>query len=186
MNCEDAISSFQSTSEDGPTDLESRKAAEHVAGCDECRDALLGAAALHKLRDQAPVRTPENFFEQTLQSVAANTMPRETGLGFWHGMGIGGAVAATLVMAFMISIERPSSDLSSTPAAPEFVIAMNEARNVNIAIDAGHDLQGATVSVFLSGGVELAGFGSKREISWTTDLEQGVNQLQLPVVATDG
>ena len=100
-------------------------------------------------------------------------------------MGIGGAVAATLVMAFMISIERPSSDLSSAPAALEFVIAMNEARNVNIAIDAGHDLQGATVSVFLSGGVELAGFGSKREISWATDLEQGVNQLQLPVVATD-
>ena len=185
MNCEDAISSFQSTSEDGPTDLESRKAAEHVASCDECRDALLGAAALHKLRDQAPVRTPENFFEQTLQSVAANTMPRETGLGFWHGMGIGAAVAASLVMAFMIAFEAPSPEVGSASDVPQFVIALNEPRNVNIAIDAGRELRGATVSVFLAGGVELAGFGNKREISWTTDLEKGVNQLQLPVVATD-
>jgi hypothetical protein len=39
--------------------------------------------------------------------------------------------------------------------------------------------------VFLSGGVELAGFGNQREISWSTDLEQGVNQLTLPVIATD-
>lgn len=185
MNCEDAITSFQNTTENGPAHLESRKAAEHIDGCDECRDALLGTAALQKLRDQEPAKAPEDFFNRAMQSVTTNTRTQKIGFGFWHGMGIGGAVAATLVMAFMISIERPSSDLSSTPAAPEFVIAMNEARNVNIAIDAGHDLQGATVSVFLSGGVELAGFGSKREISWTTDLEQGVNQLQLPVVATD-
>lgn len=54
-----------------------------------------------------------------------------------------------------------------------------------MAIDAGREMRGATVSVFLAGGVELAGFGSRRQISWTTDLEQGVNQLQLPVVATD-
>ena len=54
-----------------------------------------------------------------------------------------------------------------------------------MAIDAGREMRGATVSVFLAGGVALAGFGSRREISWTTDLEQGVNQLRLPVVASD-
>jgi hypothetical protein len=185
MNCEDAISSFQSTTENGPTDLESRKAAEHVADCDECRDALLGAAALHKLRDQEPVRSPENFFEQTMQSVAGNTMPQAAGLGFWHGMGIGAAVAASLVMAFMISFDAPSPHGDSASAVPQFAIALHEPRNVNIAIEAGRELRGATVSVFLAGGVELAGFGNKREISWTTDLDKGVNQLQLPVVATD-
>ena len=185
MNCEDAISSFQSTTEDGATDLESRKAAEHVGGCDDCRDALLGMAALHKLRDQEPAQAPEKFFEQTMQYVTTNAVSEETGLRFWHGMGIGAAVAASLVMAFMISFDTPSPQGDSASTTPDFVIVMNEPRNVNIAIDAGRDLRGATISVFLAGGVELAGYGNKREISWTTDLEKGVNQLQLPVVATD-
>ncbi len=185
MNCEDAVSSFQSTTESGPTDLEARKAAEHVSGCDECRDALLGTAVLHKLRDQEPVQVPAGSFEQTMQSVTTNAKPRNTGFGFWHGMGIGAAVAASLTMAFMISFNTPSPQADSTLATPEFLIVMNEPRNVNIAIDAGRDLLGATISVFLAGGVELAGYGDKREISWTTDLEKGINQLQLPVVATD-
>jgi hypothetical protein len=129
-----------------------------------------------------------------MQSVTTNSLSSESGLGFWHGMGIGAAVAASLVMAFMIAFETPAPEtgaasatpeVSSASAVPHFVIVMNEARNVNIAIDAGRDMRGATVSVFLAGGVELAGFGSKREISWTTDLKQGINQLRLPVVATD-
>jgi hypothetical protein len=185
MNCEDAISSFQSTTENGPTDLESRKAAEHVAGCDECRDALLGTAALHKLRDQESGRAAEDFFRQAMQSVTTNAKPQNTGFGFWHGMGIGAAVAASLVIAFMISLNTSSPQADSTSATPEFLVVMNEPRNVNIAIDAGRDLLGATISVFLAGGVELAGYGDTREISWTTDLEKGINQLQLPVVATD-
>jgi hypothetical protein len=185
MNCEDAISSFKSTTEGGSTDLESRKAAEHIAGCDECRDALMGIAALHKLRDQEPVQVPADFFRQAMQSVTTNAKPQNTGFGFWHGMGIGAAVAASLTMAFMISFNTPSPQADSTSATPEFLIVMNEPRNVNIAIDAGRDLLGATVSVFLAGGVELAGYGNKREISWTTDLDKGVNHLQLPVIATD-
>ena len=185
MNCEDAISSFQNTTENGPTDLDASKAAEHVAGCDECRDALLGIAALHKIRDQEPVQAPANFFRQTMHNVATNAAPQNTGFGFWHGMSIGAAVAASLIMAFMISFNTPSPQADSTSTTPEFLIVMNESRNINIAIDAGRDLPGATVSVFLAGGVELAGYGDKREISWTTDLEKGINQLQLPVVATD-
>jgi len=185
MNCKDAISSFQSTTENGLTDLESRKAAEHVAGCDECRDALTGIAALHRLRDQKPVRAPADFFRQAMRSAISNANPQNTGFGFWHGMGIGAAVAASLVMAFMISFNASPPQTDSTSATPEFLIVMNEPRNVNIAIDAGRDFPGATVSVFLAGGVELAGYGNKREISWTTDLDKGINQLQLPVVATD-
>ncbi len=185
MNCEDAIAKFQSTSENAPSDLDSRKAMEHVAGCEDCRDALHGLEALHELQKRASVSAPEGLFGQIMQSVTANAKPQKTRYGFWHGVGIGGAVAATLIIAFMTSNVMRSPYMTSTPATPEFVIAMNEARNVNIAIDAGRDLQGATVSVFLSGGVELAGFGKQRKISWSTDLDQGINQLTLPVVATD-
>ena len=190
MNCEDAIARIQSKPENGepengPTDLDSRKAMEHVASCGDCRDALNGLEALHELQKGTPVSAPEGLFGRIMLNVTENLAPRKARYGFWHGVGIGGAVAATLIMAFMASTVMRSPDVTSTPATPEFVIAMNEARDVNIAIDAGRDLQGATVSVFLSGGVELAGFGNQREISWSTDLEQGVNQLTLPVIATD-
>ena len=78
-----------------------------------------------------------------------------------------------------------SMGLVGNAETPEFVIALNETRDVNVAIEAGHDLIGATVRVFLSGGVELAGYGDSREISWNTDLARGINQLTLPVIATD-
>ena len=183
MNCEDAITRYQDTIADGPTDLESRKALEHVAGCEECRDVLRGIEALRELQHLETAKPPEAFFSEVVRSVTAGTDAQKP--GFWHGIGVGGAVAAALLMALMASLELRSPEPLSAPITPEFIIVMDEARDVNIAIDVGHDLEGATVSVFVSGGVELAGFGDRREISWSTDLEQGVNQLRLPVVATD-
>ena len=54
---------------------------------------------------------------------------------------------------------------------------------MNIAIEADQLLQGAEISILLSGDVEIDGFGQRNELSWTDDLEPGVNQLTLPVRA---
>lgn len=183
MNCEDAITHYQNTIGARPADLESRNALAHVAGCEECRDVLRGIEALHELRHLETANAPEAFFGEVVRSVTAGTEAQKP--GFWHGIGIGGAVAATVLIALMALLELRSPEPASAAMTPEFLIAIDETRDVNIAIDVGHDLEGATVSVFLSGSIELAGFGDQREISWSTDLEQGVNQLRLPVVATD-
>ena len=37
--------------------------------------------------------------------------------------------------------------------------------------------------MFLSGGFEIVGFGDLRELTWSTDLEKGVNKLTLPLSA---
>jgi hypothetical protein len=184
MNCEDIVAIIQDSIEKNPSDLNSHKAMEHIAGCVDCRDALQGREALYELRARNPATAPAGLFSRVIQDVMADARPRQTGYGFWHGTGFGAAVAASVIMAIMAFGVMRSPEVSSTPAMQDFTIALNEPRNINIAIEAGHDFAEATVSVFLSGDVELAGFGSKREISWTTSLAQGVNQLSLPIVAT--
>ena len=54
---------------------------------------------------------------------------------------------------------------------------------MEIAIDVDRPLAGAKISVMLAGDVEVEGFGSLRELSWSDDLESGVNRLTLPLRA---
>ena len=46
-------------------------------------------------------------------------------------------------------------------------------------------LANAEVRVELRGAVGLDGYAGQRELRWSTDLDRGVNQLTLPVVASD-
>jgi hypothetical protein len=66
----------------------------------------------------------------------------------------------------------------------EFVVAVREPRNMEIAIETDRPLYGASISIILTGGVELDGYGSQRELNWTADLDAGINRLSLPVVAS--
>ena len=71
-------------------------------------------------------------------------------------------------------------------AAPEVTLALNESRNVNVALDSPAMLADAEIHVVLSGAIGLQGFASQRELRWRTDLDRGVNQLTLPLVALGG
>jgi hypothetical protein len=44
-------------------------------------------------------------------------------------------------------------------------------------------LKGATLSLALPANVELVGYGDQRELSWQTDLREGANLLELPLIA---
>src|SRR5258705_11628030 len=43
-------------------------------------------------------------------------------------------------------------------------------------------LKAATLSLALAENVELVGYGNRRELSWQTDLREGGNLMQLPLV----
>jgi hypothetical protein len=91
-------------------------------------------------------------------------------------------VAAALVLAFMTLDLSPRS---STPAAgtPEVTLALNETRDINIAVDTAMALDDAEIHVELTGAIGLAGFEDQRELRWRTNLDAGSNQLTLPVIA---
>lgn len=158
---------------------------KHLFECPDCTDAVRGAEALALLRNCGSESVPEGLFDKlssALQEPAAAEEP--TRPRFWLGTGIGGAIAASLfAVAVTIGWIGPS------PVEPtdmgEFTVSVYEPTVMNVAIEADRPLENASISIFLTGDVEIEGFWGQRELTWVTDLEEGVNRLSLPVVALD-
>lgn len=146
-------------------------------------NAALGAEALELLRRRETGSVPDGLFDQIEAQLADVPERSASGRRFWLGTGFGGAVAASLfALALTIGwIEMPKATDGSENA--EFVVTLNEPRMMDIAIEAERALQGASISILLSGGVEVDGYQGQRELTWTSDLDVGVNRLTLPVVA---
>ena len=66
---------------------------------------------------------------------------------------------------------------------PEVRLALNEPHAVTVTLESAEPLLAADVRVELRGAVALDGYDGQRELRWQTDLDRGVNQLTLPVVA---
>lgn len=101
----------------------------------------------------------------------------------WLGM-VGGAVAAGLLALAVLGPPRglPQPD-PAVEMAPTLRLALFEPREIALAIDADEAMPGARLTLSISGGIELVGFGDTRELHWETDLDAGTNVLPLPVIA---
>jgi hypothetical protein len=141
---------------------------------------------LQKLRtglNAMPVPEPRpGFVERVLANASGRKSPEVRGMraairrpATWWAAGAG-ALAATLAwMALFIH--------SGAAREPSLVLALNESREVPLVINAERNLEGATIRLYVSGSVGLAGYGDQHEIEWTTSLTQGANLLSLPVFA---
>lgn len=160
------------------------KCDRHIMQCSDCRDALRGARSLALLRGREVGELSSALFDRTVsKGLAVSSGPARYG-GFWIGTGFGGAIAASiLALSLALGWIDPAADLE--PAAAQFTVALDEPRNMEIAIETDQALAGANISIMLSDGIELDGYGHRRELNWTTDLQAGVNRLSLPVLAVD-
>lgn len=182
----------------GEADASQRRAAmEHLSVCEDCRDAQHAVAALHdsRLHDIPPPSSgamQRAVAAAVRASVASRAVPQRgaagvagtLGLrpGFWSGMAIGGSVAAALAVAFVMS-SAPRSGEAPPAATPEVTLALNETREISIAVDTPTALDDAEIHVELTGAIGLSGFADQRVLRWRTNLEAGSNRLTLPVVA---
>jgi hypothetical protein len=180
MKCEDVVGELRSSA------VPSAAVSEHIARCGSCRAAQRALRALS--RDNAvPVpRLAEGAFERALQR-AVETGVQQQGTfpvqrrGFWLGTAVGGALAASIavaVTAWWLNARAPTA-----PANPQVQLAVHETRAVNVSLESPEALAGAEIHVVLTGAIGLEGFPEQRELRWVADLERGVNQLTLPVVA---
>lgn len=185
MKCEDVVAWARNGESALADEAERRQVAEHIAGCEECQDAMRGAEAVDVVRRQsAAAPEPELFGRLMAVATAQDTTAGAYRNGFWLGTGLGAAAAAA-VFAAVLMFGTPQETEVPTHDTAAFYVSTGEARNLNIAIDAETPLRDATVSLTLYGGVELAGYGNQRHLTWTSDLDAGVNRLSLPVIAVN-
>lgn len=180
MRCEDAIERIQNGAQPG---AELTAALEHATACEECSAALRAIDALHALRsDAAPVadaRAVGRAIDRALAAAPAARYWRGFGAGALSGAALAAAVAA---VAFGLWLRAPEG---GGAGAPEVRLAVNEPRDVVVTLESPEPLQGADVRIELRGAVALRGYEGQRELAWRTDLDRGLNQLTLPVVALD-
>ena len=165
---------------DGRLDAAARRSIqEHLERCPDCRRLHQHAAALQAALRTLPAPTSRpGFVDRALAhatgaAAGAARPPRRAVVGF--------ALAATLVLGVVLGIF-----LATQPApAPVQTVALMLERpeTVRLMFNSAKPLQAATLSLALPGNVELVGYGDRRELSWQTDLREGGNLLQLPLVA---
>ncbi len=182
MQCEDAIEQITTSARPG-SDL--KAAMTHAADCEDCHAALRALDALRPLRDEpAPIKS-EGALERAIDRALSNAPAQRYRRGFWSGLASGAALAATLA-AVAVAIWLQTDDLESRPGLiPAVRLAVNEPHPVTMTLESPEALTDAEVRVELRGAIELAGYAGQRELRWMTDLDRGINQLTLPVIALD-
>jgi len=193
MNCEDIGNLLDNREILELTPDQQSDVCNHLRRCEPCASEWRAVRALWEV---ATVPTPPpraQLFSETMR--LATTLAEYRGgpsagrqpSSFWVGAGLGGALAAGIVLAIMAGNPlRQSSEptvTSTAPSMPSITIALNEPHDVDVAINAAAALTGAEIRVVLTGGVRLAGYSDRSVVSWRTDLDAGVNQLTLPVLA---
>lgn len=145
-------------------------------------DAQRGAEALMELRRRETDGPSDELFNRVVTTATGGADSRAGKQRFWMGTAFGGAVAASL---FAVAFFFGWTDIGQGPAesTAEFVVALGEPRQMNLAFETDRHLDGATITILLSGDVEIEGYGMQRELSWSEDLDAGVNRLSLPVLA---
>ena len=181
MRCEEAVETIRTVGSQPGASL--RAAMEHTGGCADCQAALRAVEAMRTLRDEPTPIFADGAIERAVDRALATSPAQRYRRGFWTGLASGAALAATIAA---LAVGVLLWDNGSAPVAiPEVRAALNQPSNVTVALDSPERLANAEVRVELRGGVELDGYAGQRELRWSTDLERGVNQLTLPVVATD-
>ena len=152
----------------------------HVDRCEDCRAALRGAEALAELAARDTGTPPVGLFEAVVEKAVSQPARAPRDNRFWIGAGFGAMAASLIAVALFFGW---TDSHVPTASVPEFVVSLEEPRQMNLAFETDRVLDGAKITILLSGSIEIDGYGPRRELSWTDDLEAGVNRLSLPVIA---
>jgi len=150
---------------------------EHLARCPECRNRHEHAVAvLENVRKLTPPALHPGFIDQALsratRPAARAARPK------WRPV-LGMALAASLVLGVALGVF-----LATRPDPVQAVVlTIDQPETVRLMFNSAKPLKAATLSLALPENVELVGYSGRRELSWQTDLREGGNLMQLPLVA---
>jgi hypothetical protein len=134
------------------------------------------------LRSLPMPRADAGFYEQALARATVQGAHKQRNRRVMTG--VGGAIAAGLAVWLIAGVLLNNPRVPDAGSSiPEVTMALEEPRTVNLVFSATEAMQGATLTVSLPAGVELAGFPGQSEISWKTSLTEGRNLLPLELIA---
>lgn len=139
-------------------------------------------ALLDLLRDYPAPQAADGFYDRAVLRTVHEAAKRRRRRRILTG--IGSAVAAGIVLMLMSGLFFNPDTPAPDDGIPGVSIALAEPQTVRLLFASTEALQGATLTVLLPEGVELAGFPGQREVSWETSLAAGKNVLPLNLVAT--
>jgi hypothetical protein len=161
---------------DGGLDAPQRKSAqEHLGSCPDCRRRHEHAVAVREaVRKLSPPALHPGFTDQALSRAtrpAAGTRP------MWRPV-LGMALAASLVLGVALGV------FFTTQPEPvhAVMLTIDQPETVRLMFNSAKPLKAATLSLALPENVELVGYGDRRDLSWQTDLREGGNLMQLPLI----
>ncbi len=160
---------------DGALDQAGHRTVEtHLAECRDCAARLRREEELRRaLRELPAPPTPEGLVAAGKARAAERAQRRWT-------LGLAGmAAAASLALAIAVGLLVAGPGGS---AVPTLAVTPGKTEQVRLVFNSPERVQEVTVTLELPDGVELAGYPGRKSLSWRTDLEEGRNLLELPVV----
>jgi len=154
-----------------------RRIREHLNRCADCRQRHQHALAVQTVLRELPSPAPHpSFVDQALsRAVRATATRTQSKRRFVLGM----ALAASLVLGVALGVF-----LAMRPAPVQTVsLTLERPETVRLVFDSARPLRAATLSLALPENIELVGYDGRRELAWKTDLREGRNLLQLPLIA---
>jgi hypothetical protein len=137
---------------------------------------------LDLLKDYPMADVAAGFYDRALVRATHEGTRRQRNR--WLMVGFGSAVVAGMVLWIAAGFFFAAPKLAEPVATiPGIAMTLEEPRTVNLVFSSKTALDGATLSVSLPIGIELAGFPGQREITWQTSLVEGRNLLPLELVA---
>ena len=134
------------------------------------------------LKDYPMTEATAGFYDQALARATHEGTRRQRNR--WIMTGFGSAIAAGIVLWLLGGFFLTAPDVPTPDAnIPGVAMTLEEPHTVNLVFASANALDGATLTVTLPDGIELAGFPGQREISWQTSLVEGRNYLPLELIA---
>jgi hypothetical protein len=178
MNCHHFMDQVEEYLDGSLGAAERENAATHVGGCISCQQRVARIRTLRAALRDLPVPEPRpDFFPQALAQARQTHHARSSRWPYFAGAALAASLALWLGFGWMPAL------LQTADGPIGVTITLHEPRAVQLAFNAEHELEQATLSIQLPDGIELQGFPGQREVRWQTDLARGVNMLSLPLVA---
>jgi len=178
MNCVSVQSILNDYIDGTCSNSETLKVEKHCCSCHACSAELKSLEKIRNALIDFPISSPSNDFEKRVISSAIKEAEYANHRQFSRRLYPYAAVAMiSFVVIFMGLFNEPAN----TEDSPYIFSVGNDVRTLKVAIDSERGIESVRLRVEISDNLELAGYGNKKQINWTTNLHEGTNVISLPI-----